>query len=722
VTAIAPPVEPTAANAVMMAAKYGPTSGLAFQRSQYLANALQALQADATSNLRTPMALGTNLLADLIMQHGKDVADRSAMTAFGNDNSRLSHQYFDGTPADQNYAAKSAAATAPAAASLADLINSPAPQVAANGLDGLPLAQQGPQTPQDAPQSTTPPNPTALAQSAPPAPNPDAMTLARMVYGEARGESPQGQEAVAAVAMNRARKSGQSLADVISAPHQFEGYNDAAKSVASTKLADIIHNIAPALNGEDPTGGATNFLNPTLQANLGRQQPAWAPPGQGQVIGHHAFYGGNPQAIQVSNGPAPSQAPMTGQDLPPLGPQDVQPYQIASNGPTPPPPQSAMGQGPTPPPPVAPGAAGQVPAPLSSPPVGAGAGPPHVYIDPQRWILAKQHFDDPRTRDIGIQEVLQLQQEALHNPDPSKPYWDGASGRAVYAPGTEFKNLPSPSPNQLVQQGPDQQIHVTNNPAYGAVPAASAMDSHGNVSAMAGTQLRPMSDQDRAAWQISPQDRNTYGMNPVTGKPEVVAATPYKVTDVADLMKELTGSQQYDKATKLTEMYRGLVQAVGRPGGMSDAELKDNLAQIFSGGVARQFNSQMIDSAQGPLLRLKQFFPELISGQKMSPEGRQAGVQAARDYVTESQGAFNSLATSKALQAQQFGGVDISPFVKPLMRDIPGVPAINTIPTGIGGYGSGNAEPKAAMVTLPNGQQASRAELEAHARQMGWIK
>lgn len=122
--------------------------------------------------------------------------------------------------------------------------------------------------------------------------------IVRTVYGEAGGESPEGQRAVASVIRNRVQQSGMSPTGVIFAPGQFEPWNNPktrakleALDPASRDYQSILANIRPTLDGTtaDPTGGATHFYSPTAQAALGRQPPSW---GQGptQVIGGHQFY------------------------------------------------------------------------------------------------------------------------------------------------------------------------------------------------------------------------------------------------------------------------------------------------------------------------------------------------------------------------------------------------------------------------------------------------
>ncbi len=146
----------------------------------------------------------------------------------------------------------------------------------------------------------------------------DMDSLARAIYAEAGGEPAQGQAAVAHVILNRAQAGyggAKSIADVVNAPGQFEGMTSPRAGVSTgdpgyQKALQIAQGV---VSGQipDPTGGADHFLNPQLQAQLGRQQPGWAN-GNGQRIGNHVFYGGQ------GGGDAP--------------------YQVASNGPTSPPP------------------------------------------------------------------------------------------------------------------------------------------------------------------------------------------------------------------------------------------------------------------------------------------------------------------------------------------------------------------------------------------------
>jgi hypothetical protein len=126
----------------------------------------------------------------------------------------------------------------------------------------------------------------------------DADILARTILGEAANQGEVGQRAVAAVVRNRMQQTGRGVRDVVLAPSQFEPWGARRDELLRIPPSDpryiaarrIAEQALAAGEFEDPTGGATHFLNPDLQRQLGRQQPSWAPEGQGRRIGAHVFY------------------------------------------------------------------------------------------------------------------------------------------------------------------------------------------------------------------------------------------------------------------------------------------------------------------------------------------------------------------------------------------------------------------------------------------------
>ncbi|MFL5063465.1 MAG: cell wall hydrolase [Xanthobacteraceae bacterium] len=122
----------------------------------------------------------------------------------------------------------------------------------------------------------------------------DVDTMARTIAAEAGNQGDQGMAAVAHVIANRAKIAGLTPTQVIERPHQFEAYDNgsADRYDPGNPAYDKARQIAQAvLAGQipDPTNGATHYLNPDLQAQMGRAQPSWAP-GNGTRIGAHVFY------------------------------------------------------------------------------------------------------------------------------------------------------------------------------------------------------------------------------------------------------------------------------------------------------------------------------------------------------------------------------------------------------------------------------------------------
>ncbi len=139
-----------------------------------------------------------------------------------------------------------------------------------------------------------------IAKNLPPGVTPEEDQIVRTVWGEANGQPLAGQQAVAHVIKTRAKASGQSTQDVIFAPHQFEPWNTARRSQlegldpTSPEYQRILQQVVrPVMTGQaqDPTGGATHFLNPALVKSRGDEIPGWAS-GNRTTIGAHDFYYG----------------------------------------------------------------------------------------------------------------------------------------------------------------------------------------------------------------------------------------------------------------------------------------------------------------------------------------------------------------------------------------------------------------------------------------------
>lgn len=95
----------------------------------------------------------------------------------------------------------------------------------------------------------------------------DVYLLARLVYGEARGEPYTGQVAVAACVLNRVESSlfPNSVAKVIYQPGAFSVVADGQINLAPDQ--DALRAARDAMNGWDPCSGALFYYNPRKTSN-----------------------------------------------------------------------------------------------------------------------------------------------------------------------------------------------------------------------------------------------------------------------------------------------------------------------------------------------------------------------------------------------------------------------------------------------------------------------
>ncbi|MBQ4072952.1 MAG: spore cortex-lytic enzyme [Clostridia bacterium] len=112
----------------------------------------------------------------------------------------------------------------------------------------------------------------------------DLYLLARVVYGEARGEPYLGQVAVAAVVLNRVKSSEfpNTISGVVYQPWAFTAVNDGQINLTPNETAKKA--AQDALNGWDPTYGCLFYYNPrTATSNWIRQKEIHL------SIGSHVF-------------------------------------------------------------------------------------------------------------------------------------------------------------------------------------------------------------------------------------------------------------------------------------------------------------------------------------------------------------------------------------------------------------------------------------------------
>lgn len=124
----------------------------------------------------------------------------------------------------------------------------------------------------------------AVGQSARSLSSQDRYDLARVVHGEARGETFTGQVAIAAVVLNRIKSEhfGDTIREVIYEPGAFTAVADGQFYMEPD--ANAYEAVESAIKGWDPTGGAIYYWNPHTATN----KWIWSRPIVIQ-IGKHVF-------------------------------------------------------------------------------------------------------------------------------------------------------------------------------------------------------------------------------------------------------------------------------------------------------------------------------------------------------------------------------------------------------------------------------------------------
>ena len=110
--------------------------------------------------------------------------------------------------------------------------------------------------------------------------------LARLIYGEARGEPYTGQVAVGAVVMNRVKSSSfpNSISGVIYQSGAFTAVADGQINSPISEGSTVYKAARDAMNGWDPTGGCIYYFNPATATN----KWIWSRP-LVKTIGKHRF-------------------------------------------------------------------------------------------------------------------------------------------------------------------------------------------------------------------------------------------------------------------------------------------------------------------------------------------------------------------------------------------------------------------------------------------------
>jgi hypothetical protein len=558
------------------------------------------LSQSGSQNIRSPMELGAKLLATAILNRASNRAQDATLGAMRSDMS--------------NESAKILAGLAGVGATGTQVAQPPslAPAIPP------PLPNFGP-PPQPEPQ----PAPIASAQPM------DRDALARMMLGEAGGEGDTGMTAAGAVALNRLRqgKYGATLADVIHAPHQFSGFD--TKTPVDAPAYQHAAQLAGALIGgqaQDPTGGAVNFLNPELTQQLTGHIPTWAQGPGGQRIGHHVFFGGTGQPAQIA-----AAVPAAPPPPDPNGPADqpVQPYQVASNGVTPPP---SAPSAPDSSPPVA-------GAPPAAVPQAAAGGNPNA-ITPDQLKLVERLLSDPRTHDVGMAYAVELQKKAAAPTEfrvemvNGVPTWFDPQHPGVQQVGS----VPVQARTRTVKA---EEI------GYPAPPGTIlSIDPAGNIKEVG----RPPQGQMVASAPGGP-----YAEKPIPGGPNSPTSPANLVRNEGDLRGEF--DKQVAPYIQAREGYLKTIQAAktATPAGdiaMVFAYMKtlDPTSSVREGEQATVANSGTIPQT------IQNMYNKMLTGEgKLTPDQRTQFVNSAKQQFAATQNTFDQASSRYGELAKSYG-------------------------------------------------------------------
>jgi len=679
----------------------------AIQRSAYLADALDQMRKHGGENIRTGGALASNLLAEAIEQFAARRASQDVNTqlqggmtdrlntltegflpslptapqaAPGNDGGGLLGRLFHGLTGGGT-APTAAASTGPAPAASYDLT----PQ-AVEHMQPAGAVQAGINNP------PPPPAPPQAAPTAHPLANildpRDEDAAVRTVWGEARGEGVPGQQAVAGVIANRAHMTGQSLADIVSAPHQFAGYSARARSLDpnSPEYQSIKQAIDPVLMGEvvSPAGNADHFYAP--QGMPGGRPPSWDN-GTGHTIGHQNFlslgFGGRPPMA------APQGAPGT-----------PMPLQTTTGG------DVARGPGPTPS--GTPDIPGLMPMPTVSMPgtqpasLTGGSGAPNPPV-PQMPAGTSQGqggqpgLGQPGWRADVVPPTQQQLAELARLRDLAARYPDQYMGALQQFAGSLRQQASTPEEIQISPSEGGQMIVVgkTSGRVYGVQTAAGWQPGpeSGFTNGPNGSEVvRPGGSKDPNA----PQNRvgppgvipgtETVGQQDATGRYTANAPAAFNQSIRTQLYDRVAKSEEYKNYTEAAAAFRAMTSAAQSTGGMFSYAMLDTFARAINpGAVARVGTIQAIKEAQGLPDALKGALLSLTAnGQFLSPEMTRQILQVTRNFVQSRQAVLAPLLHDNEDLARRNGldPRDVTPSIAPF-EDAPAVPG-QTAPGGHG--------------------------------------
>jgi len=560
------------------ALRYGVQTQQAVRRSKYLEDALKQLQTDGSKITGGYGELGAKLLATAILQRSNNKAKDATLEALKADRQNETSSLLGAlrpptmTPT-------------PPQESIVPLPPEQTP-IAALTPKAMPSVGSSPMAPVGMPQIT-----------------PAIDKIVRTVWGEARSEPPEGQQGVAAVILNRANGRGLTPEQVVLQPKQFEPWGNpktraqmASLDPSSEQYQAILRNITPALNGQDPTGGADHFYSPTAQSALGRAPPAWDN-GAGRDMGRHRFFDLEPNAQARPPEPAVPPPP------PPPNPNgpDVQfaPQEM---------PQGQFPSAPGGSPPVAGGAAAGMP-PQAQTPAAASPQWPTWKPSQEQVDYVAQLLNDPRYHDQGVQMAMQLREKMTQPAEAQIIQQNGVSFYVSKTPGQGGQPVMiSIQPEAQTQTMAAQAAGLPNAPQglfvqrdpMGNLKEAPGAPPQGYNAGSNGYQPIQGGPADPARVQAPPsgyQLNGPQGMAPISGSP----------ADPRNPMNVLQGSQQIrseiktvvDQALQLKRNVDAVRTGFAQQNGPGDIAMVNGLQKLIDEGVVREGDVALQLKGQG---------------------------------------------------------------------------------------------------------------------------
>lgn len=621
---------------------YQPNTQQAIQRSQYLADALQNIQA-SSENIKTPGELGLRLLADAVAQRGLRKSNADLAQAVYGDRQNLANGILAGIPD--------------------------------------PSAPQGPAIPPPMAGGAPPSAPMPPGGAPPVGPGP-ALANALDPQGISNGTNPIG-----------VRNNNPGNIRATSIPWQgkgapnggfetfgnpIDGLRAMAKNLethaknGATTLGQQIGLWAPPSENNTPAYVADVAKQTGFDPNkpLNFQDPSVVGPVVGAMVQHEN--GQNPyspqqiqQGVGASLGMAPPQSPqMAAPQAPQMGQQQPTPMPQGA-----PPPQMAAQ-----PPQMAPqGVAGPQAPQQPQGPQGVPTGAP---VSAQELAFAHQLLKNPQTYNQGLEYAQKLKERSV-TPAALAPnfYWgpDDQAHSAIH-----FQDVAGPA-NAYTQRGPDNQIHSTANPGYGSLPEGTQLQGN-QVTPIQGAQ-----SQTSVATPGSGFAPGTVIQRDPTGKTSVVQAPQYGSDQTLQIRDNALKSDEYKMARESMAAFDAMKANASNGNGMSAYAMRDTFARAINpGAVARAGTIEAIKQAQGVPENVRSFFLNLTGQGNMSPEIRQQVLDATLPFVQANYAPALALNQSNADYASRHGidprDVQIPLGSAPVGLTIPGQPAPQAAP------------------------------------------